>query len=100
MDDVADDFLFVACVEPLLFRLTGWHRSHARKALAQALRPRVVRTRRPRTPTYGPDVVVALRFCWAVLGAPTGKRLAPVIGELVAHGSSRIRPFSTRLARV
>jgi hypothetical protein len=29
-------------------------------------------------------VVVALRFCWAVLGAPTGKRLAPVLGELVA----------------
>jgi hypothetical protein len=29
-------------------------------------------------------VVVALRFCWAVLGAPTGKRLAPVMGELVA----------------
>jgi hypothetical protein len=32
----------------------------------------------------GQDVVVALRFCWAVLGAPTGKRLAPVLGELVA----------------
>jgi len=26
---------------------------------------------------------VALRFCWAVLGAPTGKRLAPVMSELV-----------------
>jgi hypothetical protein len=26
---------------------------------------------------------VALRFCWAVLGAPTGKRLAPVMAELV-----------------
>jgi len=25
-----------------------------------------------------------LRFCWAVLGAPTGKRLAPVMAELVA----------------
>jgi hypothetical protein len=33
---------------------------------------------------YGEDVVVALRFCWAVLGAPTGKRLAPVMDELVA----------------
>jgi hypothetical protein len=30
------------------------------------------------------DVIVALRFCWAVLGAPTGKRLAPVMGGLVA----------------
>ncbi len=63
---------------------TGWHRNHARKALTQALRPRLVRPRRPRPPTYGVEVVVALRFCWAVLGAPTGKRLAPVMGELVA----------------
>ena len=30
------------------------------------------------------DVVVALRFCWAVLGAPSGKRPARVMGELVA----------------
>jgi hypothetical protein len=28
--------------------------------------------------------VEALRFCWTVLGTPTGKRLAPMIGELVA----------------
>ena len=63
---------------------TGWHRNHARKALTYALRPRVVRARVPRPPRYGVDVVVALRFCWAVLGAPTGKRLAPVMGELVA----------------
>lgn len=63
---------------------TGWHRSHARKALAGALKPRVLRPRRPRAPIYGPEVVAALRFCWAVLGAPTGKRLAPVLGDLVA----------------
>ncbi len=63
---------------------TGWHRNHARKALAAASRPKVVRPRRPRTPVYGTDVVDALRFCWAVLGAPTGKRLAPVMVELVA----------------
>ena len=63
---------------------TGWHRNHARKAPGQGLRPMVVRPRRPRVPKYGEDVVVGLRFCWAVLGAPTGKRLAPVMGELVA----------------
>ncbi len=68
---------------------TGWHRSHARKALGQALRPKVVRPRAPRPPIYGPEVVVALRFCWAVLGAPTGKRLAPVLPDLVA----RLRRF-------
>ena len=63
---------------------TGWHRSHARKALAAALRPKLVPVaRRPRTPVYGPEVVAALRFCWAVLGAPTGKRLAPVMADLV-----------------
>lgn len=68
---------------------TGWHRNHARKALTQALRPKVIRARRPRPPTYGPEVVVALRLCWAVLGAPTGKRLAPVLEDLVA----RLRRF-------
>lgn len=62
---------------------TDWHRNHARKALAAALKPKVVRPRQPRAPKYGADVVVALRFCWAVLGAPTGKRLAPVMAELV-----------------
>ena len=34
----------------------------------------------PRAPK---NTIAALRFCWAVLGAPTGKRLAPLIGELV-----------------
>jgi hypothetical protein len=63
---------------------TGWHRSHARKALGVALKPTLVPApRRPRTPLQGPEVPVALRFCWAVLGAPTGKRLAPVMAELV-----------------
>ena len=68
---------------------TGWHRSHARKALGQALTPRIVRARKPRTPRYDSDVVAGLVFCWAVLGAPTGKRLAPVMGELVP----RLRRF-------
>jgi hypothetical protein len=63
---------------------TGWHRNHARKVLGQALRPKVVGPRAPRAPRYGPEVMVGLRFCWAVLGAPTGKRLAPVLAELVA----------------
>ena len=68
---------------------TGWHRDHARKALRLALTPRVVRPRRPRAPRYGTEVIVALAFCWAVLGAPTGKRLAPMMGELVP----RLRRF-------
>jgi hypothetical protein len=63
---------------------TGWHRNHARKALNQTLRPAVVRPRRPRPPKYGPKVIAALVFCWAVLGMPAGKRLAPCLAELVA----------------
>jgi len=64
---------------------TGWHRNHARKALKEALTPRLVRPRAPRPPRDGPEVVAALGFCWAVLGAPAGKRLAPVMAELVAR---------------
>ena len=63
---------------------TGWHRSHARKALTTALRPKLVTPRRPRPPTYGPEVIAALTVCWAVLGMPAGKRLAPMLRELVA----------------
>ena len=64
---------------------TGWHRDHARKALRGALRPKAVTPRRrPRPPKYGTKVIAALIFCWAVLGMPAGKRLAPVLAELVA----------------
>jgi hypothetical protein len=64
---------------------TGWHRDHARRALRLARRPpRLVSTRRPRSPKYGPKAVAALVLCWSVLGMPAGKRLAPMLGELVA----------------
>ena len=63
---------------------TGWHRNHARKALRAALEPRVVRPRNARPPRYGPEVITALTACWTVLGMPAGKRLAPMLGELVA----------------
>ncbi|MDI3315412.1 MAG: transposase family protein [Mycobacterium sp.] len=68
---------------------TGWHRNHARKALKDALRPKVVKTRAPRPPKYGPKVIAALIFCWATLGMPAGKRLAPILAELV----DRLRRF-------
>ncbi|MGC0274236.1 hypothetical protein ACO0LV_14725 [Pseudactinotalea sp. Z1739] len=74
-----------------LCAMTGWHRNHARKALAEALKPKIVKpARKARAPRYDADTVVALRFCWAVLGAPTGKRLAPMMGELVP----RLRRFA------
>ena len=55
---------------------TGWHRNHARKALAAALRPEIVTPRSPRPAKYGSDVIVALTVCWTVL--------APMLNELVA----------------
>jgi hypothetical protein len=63
---------------------TGWHRNHARMALTQALKPKIVRPRKPREPRYGAEVITALAFCWAVLGAPTGKRLAPITDDTQA----------------
>jgi len=63
---------------------TGWHRNHARKALTAALQPRIISPRSPRPVKYGPDVIEALVVCWSVLGMPAGKRLAPMLGELVA----------------
>jgi Integrase core domain len=63
---------------------TGWHRGHARKALTSALQPRAVSPRRSRPPKYGPEVIAALTVCWTVLGMPAGKRLAPMLTELVA----------------
>ena len=63
---------------------TGWHRNHARKALKAALGPKVVTPRRERPVKYGPEVIAALTVCWTVLGMPAGKRLAPMLAELVA----------------
>jgi hypothetical protein len=63
---------------------TGWHRNHARKALKSALQPKIVTPRSPRPVKYGDNVIAALVLCWTVLGMPAGKRLAPMLGELVA----------------
>lgn len=64
--------------------LTGWSRDHARKALRLALRPKpVVRQRKKRPLKYGDEVMVALRSVWAVMGGPTGKRMAPFLAEIV-----------------
>ncbi len=66
-----------------LVELTGWHRDYARAALRAALTLKVVKPRAGRAPTYGPAVTRALVKCWAVLRAPAGKRLAPMLGMLV-----------------
>jgi hypothetical protein len=66
-----------------LCEVTGFHRDYARRALRAALVPRAVTARAPRAPKYDANVVAALEKCWAVLNAPTGKRLAPMLPELV-----------------
>lgn len=68
-----------------LCEVNGWHRDHARKALRAAAAGRR-RPRRLREPVvkFGPDIIEALRVCWAVLDGPSGKRLAPALPQLVA----------------
>ena len=66
-----------------LVELTGWHRDYARAALREALTLKVVTPRRPRGSTFGPRIIMALITCWAVLRAPAGKRLAPMLAVLV-----------------
>jgi hypothetical protein len=68
-----------------LCQTNGWHRDHARKVLRQALHPKPVGGKRKSSSrvVYGRDVVAALEVCWAVLGGPCGKRLAPFLSELV-----------------
>ncbi|GAC1478363.1 MAG: DDE-type integrase/transposase/recombinase [Pseudarthrobacter sp.] len=66
-----------------LIELTGWHRDHARASLRSALVLKVVTPRPGRTPVYGPELLPALITCWAVLRAPAGKLLAPMLPTLV-----------------
>jgi hypothetical protein len=66
-----------------LVALTGWTRRHARRALAAALAEKPAAPRRSRARIYGEDVLVPLRFVWAALGGPTGKRLAPFMADVV-----------------
>ncbi len=67
-----------------LCTVNGWHCDHARKALRAAMAgaPAPRKSREPIT-RYGPEVIEALRFCWAVLDGPTGKRMAPALPALV-----------------
>ena len=66
-----------------LVELTGWHRDYARTALREALVLKIVKPRPGRTPVYGPDVLPPLIKCWAVLLAPAGRLLAPMLPVLV-----------------
>jgi hypothetical protein len=64
-------------------QVTGFNRDYARRTLRAAVTPQVVMPRTPRAPKYDQKVVAGLEKCWAVLNAPAGKRLAPMLPELV-----------------
>lgn len=66
-----------------LVELTGWHRDYARAALREALVLKVVTPRPGRTAVYGPGLLPPLIRCWAVLRAPAGRLLAPILPVLV-----------------
>jgi hypothetical protein len=85
-----------------LCTLTGWHRDYARRALrTAAARPQAkgraaVVVRRARPPVYGEAVMEALVGVWAVMDFACGKRLAPVMAEVVdaleRHGELMLEP--------
>lgn len=69
-----------------LCALTGWNRDYARRAIrlaAQKRRPTPPRKPAVRTATYDEQVLEPLRFIWATLNGPCGKRMAPFIGEMI-----------------
>ncbi len=66
-----------------LVELTGWHRDHARATIRTAGLTRAVAPRKPRAPKYGAHVIGCLVTCWALTRAPAGKRLAPMLSEVV-----------------
>jgi len=63
--------------------LNGRHRSHARKALEQALTLKVVKTRPPKQPFSGLPVITALQLLWQVQGTPWGRLLAAALPDVV-----------------
>lgn len=93
-----------------LCALTGWHRDHARRTLREvAARPvgagrkrATGPARRRRPPVYDEALMAAIRKAWAVLDAPCGKRLAPVLpavlAALEAHGELRLTPAQRQQA--
>lgn len=62
-----------------------------RKYVTRLLSPRISlkekkeRVRRKRAPTYGKDVVAALKKIWEVLDLPCAERLKPMIGEMLVQ---------------
>lgn len=63
--------------------VTGWSRDNARRRLAQATRPRAVRSRPGRPRKFAADTARVLERVWAISGGSCGKYLAPAMGPLL-----------------
>jgi len=89
-----------------LCALTGWTRRHARRALSESVQREPIAPRRQTPRLYGQDIKEPLRFVWATLGGPAGKRLAPFMAEAIEalqrHGelevSSQVRDKLCRIS--
>ena len=62
---------------------TDWPRNDARKALTGALTPRLGARGHRSARIHSAETIAPLACGWAVLGAPTGKRPASIMAELV-----------------
>lgn len=65
--------------------VTGYHRVYARRLLGRGASSAPVQRRRARARQYGPAEVALLRACWELADQICSKRLAPFLGELLAH---------------
>jgi hypothetical protein len=66
-----------------LVDLTGWHRDHARAAVRRAGTLKIARPRAERASKFPPNVFACLTICWTLLRTPAGKRLAPMLRDVV-----------------
>lgn len=66
-----------------LVELTGWHRDHARHVVTTFATVRLVKGRVARPRAYDAKVDEALAHVWSLLRYPAGKRLAPMLAEVV-----------------
>lgn len=63
--------------------VTGWSRDNARRRLAQAVRPRMVRPRSGRSRKFSVEAITVLQRVWAVSGGSCGKYLAVAMPALL-----------------
>ncbi len=66
-----------------IVELTRWHWDHARKALREAMKLKILKPGTARIPLYDSLIIEALVICWTLSRAPSGKRKTPMLTNLV-----------------